>query len=40
MRSRSGGRAAAPGLVLEASEAQELAHSGLLVLLQDQSRQR
>ena len=38
MRSRSGGRAAAPGLVLEASEAQELAHSGLLVLLQDQSR--
>ena len=40
VRSRSGGRAAAPGLVLEASEAQELAHSGLLVLLQDQSRQR
>ena len=39
-RSRSGSRAAAPGLVLEASEAQELAHSGLLVLLQDQSRQR
>ena len=38
MRSRSGGSAAAPGLVLEASEAQELAHSGLLVLLQDQSR--
>ena len=35
---RSGSRAAAPGLVLEASEAQELAHSGLLVLLQDQSR--
>ena len=39
-RSRRGGRAAAPGLVLEASEAQELADSGLLVLLQDQSRQR
>ena len=39
-RSRSGGTAAAPGFVLEASEAQELAHSGLLVLLQDQSRQR
>ena len=37
-RSRSGGSAAAPGLVLEASEAQELAHSGLLVLLQDQPR--
>ena len=39
-RSRSDGSAAAPGLVLEASEAQELAHSGLLVLLQNQSRQR
>jgi len=37
-RSRSGGTAAAPGLILEASEAQEFAHSGVLVLLQDQSR--
>jgi len=37
-RSRSGGSAAAPWMVLEASKAQELAHSGLLVLLQDQSR--